>query len=81
LCWTTVATFAWNTQEHVEAYYAVTCSGAVLHTANLRLHPEQVAWTMNHAGDRVVASGSYGLPDNRKITEAKAEQSENDKND
>ncbi|UGS35519.1 long-chain fatty acid--CoA ligase [Capillimicrobium parvum] len=49
-----VATFAWNTQEHVEAYYAVTCSGAVLHTANLRLHPEQVAWTMNHAGDRVV---------------------------
>jgi HlyD family secretion protein len=34
-----------------------------------------------HAGDRVVASGSYGLPDNRKIIEAKAEQSENDKND
>jgi HlyD family secretion protein len=34
-----------------------------------------------HAGDRVVASGSYGLPDNRKITEAKAEQSENDKKD
>jgi len=31
-----------------------------------------------HAGDRVVASGSYGLPDNRKITEAKAEQSKND---
>ena len=31
-----------------------------------------------HAGDRVVGSGSYGLPDNRKITEAKAEQSKND---
>ena len=49
-----VASFAWNTQEHLEAYYAVPCMGAVLHTLNLRLHPEQVAWTINHAGDRAI---------------------------
>jgi fatty-acyl-CoA synthase len=49
-----VGTFAWNSQEHLEAYYAVPCLGAVLHTLNLRLAPEQVAFTINHAGDRVV---------------------------
>jgi fatty-acyl-CoA synthase len=49
-----VGTFLWNTQEHLEAYYAVPCSGAVLHTLNLRLFPEQVAWTINHARDRVI---------------------------
>jgi acyl-CoA synthetase (AMP-forming)/AMP-acid ligase II len=49
-----VGTFLWNTQEHLEAYYAVPCSGAVLHTLNPRLSPEQVAYTVNHAGDRVL---------------------------
>jgi len=49
-----VATFAWNTQQHLEAYYAVPCLGAVLHTLNIRLFPEQVAAIANHAGDRVV---------------------------
>jgi fatty-acyl-CoA synthase len=49
-----VGSFAWNSPEHLEAYYAVPCSGAVLHTLNLRLFPEQVAYTINHAGDRAV---------------------------
>ncbi len=49
-----VGTFAWNSQEHLEAYYAVPCSGAVLHTLNPRLSAEQVAYTINHARDRVI---------------------------
>ncbi len=49
-----VGTFMWNTQEHMEAYFAIPCLGAVLHTLNLRLFPEQLAWIINHAEDRVI---------------------------
>jgi fatty-acyl-CoA synthase len=49
-----VATFAWNTQEHLDAYFGVPAMGAVLHTLNVRLHPEQLAYIVNHAGSRVV---------------------------
>ncbi|MFY9805702.1 MAG: fatty acid--CoA ligase [Pseudonocardiaceae bacterium] len=49
-----VATFQWNNQEHLEAYLAVPAMGAVLHTLNLRLAPDQVAWIANHAQDDVV---------------------------
>ncbi len=49
-----VATFGWNTQEHFEAYFAVPSMGAVLHTLNIRLFPEQLAYVANHAEDRVV---------------------------
>jgi len=49
-----VATFAWNTQRHLEAYLAVPTMGAVLHTLNIRLFPEQLAWVVNHAEDRVI---------------------------
>jgi len=49
-----VGSFAWNTQAHLETYYAVMGMGAVLHTINLRLHPQQIAYTIRHAGDRVV---------------------------
>jgi acyl-CoA synthetase (AMP-forming)/AMP-acid ligase II len=49
-----VGTFCWNGQEHMEAYLAVPCMGAVLHTLNVRLFPEQLGWVANHAGDRVV---------------------------
>jgi fatty-acyl-CoA synthase len=49
-----VASFAWNTHRHLELYYAVPCIGAVLHTTNIRLFPEQVAFVMEHAGDTVV---------------------------
>jgi len=49
-----VATFAWNTPRHLELYFAVPCAGAVLHTLNVRLPAEQIAWIVRHAGDRVV---------------------------
>ena len=49
-----VATFAWNSQRHLELYLALPCMGAVLHTMNPRLHPEQVAWIARHAQDRFV---------------------------
>ncbi len=49
-----VGTLCWNTQEHFEAYLAVPSMGAVLHTLNLRLFPEQLAYVINHAEDRVV---------------------------
>jgi fatty-acyl-CoA synthase len=49
-----VATFAWNSQRHFECYFAIPCAGAVLHTVNLRLSGEQIAYVINHAEDRVV---------------------------
>src|SRR5580698_5176053 len=49
-----VGTFAWNDQEHLEAYLAVPSMGAVLHTLNIRLFPEQLAYVINHAGDKVI---------------------------
>jgi fatty-acyl-CoA synthase len=49
-----VATFAWNSQRHFECYFAIPCTGAVLHTINLRLFPEQIAYVINHAEDRIV---------------------------
>ena len=49
-----VATFAFNTQRHFECYFAVPCTGAVLHTVNPRLFLEQIAYIINHAEDRVV---------------------------
>jgi len=49
-----VATFQWNNQEHFEGYLAIPSMGAVLHTLNLRLGPDQVSWIANHAEDEVV---------------------------
>jgi fatty-acyl-CoA synthase len=49
-----VATFAWNTPEHLEVYLAVPCMGAVLHTVNVRLFADQVTYVINHAEDGVV---------------------------
>ncbi|MGD0980251.1 MAG: long-chain fatty acid--CoA ligase [Solirubrobacteraceae bacterium] len=49
-----VATFAWNSQRHFECYFAIPCTGGVLHTVNLRLFPEQIAYVINHAEDRIV---------------------------
>jgi fatty-acyl-CoA synthase len=49
-----VGTFLWNNQEHLEAYLAVPCMGAVLHTLNIRLFPEQLSYVVNHADDQVV---------------------------
>ncbi|REJ74188.1 MAG: fatty acid--CoA ligase [Acidobacteria bacterium] len=49
-----VGTFCWNNQEHVEAYFAIPCMGAVLHTLNIRLFPEDLSYVINHAEDKVI---------------------------
>jgi fatty-acyl-CoA synthase len=49
-----VATFAWNSQRHLEVYLAAPCAGAVLHTLNIRLFAEQLTYIANHAQDKVV---------------------------
>jgi fatty-acyl-CoA synthase len=49
-----VGTFCWNNQQHLEAYLAIPCMGAVLHTLNIRLPADQLAYVVNHAEDRVI---------------------------
>jgi len=48
------ATFAWNTARHLELYFAIPCTGRVLHTLNIRLFPEQLVYIVNHAEDEVI---------------------------
>lgn len=57
-----VATLAWNGYRHMEAYYAVSGSGAVLHTINPRLHPDQIAYIANHAEDQYLFFDMNFLP-------------------
>src|SRR6266571_887459 len=49
-----VATLAWNNSRHLELYYAIPCTGAVLHTLNLRLFPDQLEFTVRDAEDTVL---------------------------
>ncbi|QCB47635.1 long-chain-fatty-acid--CoA ligase [Hydrogenophaga sp. PAMC20947] len=49
-----VGSIAWNNHRHLEAYYAVSGSGMVMHTCNPRLHPQQLIYIINHAEDQVV---------------------------
>ena len=49
-----VGTFCWNHARHLQAYYGIPASGAVLHTLNIRLHPEELGYIINHADDRVL---------------------------
>ncbi|MFX1454003.1 MAG: long-chain-fatty-acid--CoA ligase [Promethearchaeota archaeon] len=49
-----VATMALNNHRHLEIYYAAPCSGAMLHTINVRLSPEHIIFTINHAGDKIL---------------------------
>jgi fatty-acyl-CoA synthase len=49
-----VGTFGWNSHRHLEAYLAVPCAGAVLHTINIRLFADQLAYIVNHAEDAVL---------------------------
>jgi fatty-acyl-CoA synthase len=57
-----VATFCWNTQEHLEAYFAISSMGAVMHTLNIRLFPEQLAFVINHAQDKVIIVDDNLIP-------------------
>src|ERR1700675_2452235 len=49
-----VATLCWNHYQHHEAYFGIPCGGFVLHTLNLRLHPNDLAYIANHAADKAV---------------------------
>jgi acyl-CoA synthetase (AMP-forming)/AMP-acid ligase II len=57
-----VATLAWASQEHLEAYLAIPSMGAVLHTLNLRLHPDDLSYIVNDAADRVLIVDESLLP-------------------
>ena len=57
-----VGTLAWNGYRHFELYYGVSGSGRVLHTVNPRLHPDQLAWIVNHAEDEMFAFDMTFLP-------------------
>ncbi|BDG59569.1 long-chain fatty acid--CoA ligase [Caldinitratiruptor microaerophilus] len=57
-----IATLAWNHYRHLEAYFAIPATGAVLHTLNPRLHPSDLAYIMNHAGDRILLVDDVLLP-------------------
>lgn len=57
-----VATLLWNQTEHVEAYFGVPIAGGVLHTLNPRLHPDEIAFIANHAGDRFLIVDDVLLP-------------------
>lgn len=57
-----VATLAWNHHRHLEIYYGVSGSGAVCHTLNPRLSPDQFAYIVNHAEDRVICVDTTFLP-------------------
>jgi fatty-acyl-CoA synthase len=57
-----VATLMWNHSEHLEAYFGVPLAGAVTHTLNLRLHPDEIAYIANDARDRIVIVDDVLLP-------------------
>ncbi|MEM6899039.1 MAG: AMP-binding protein, partial [Pseudomonadota bacterium] len=57
-----IATLGWNSARHMEAWYGTMGIGAILHTVNPRLHPEQIAWILNHAEDKVLIFDTTFLP-------------------
>ena len=57
-----VGSIAWNNHRHLEAYYAVSGSGMVMHTCNPRLHPQQLIYIINHAADEVMLFDSTFAP-------------------
>ncbi|GAB3283364.1 long-chain fatty acid--CoA ligase [Parasphingorhabdus pacifica] len=57
-----VGSFCWNTQQHLELYFAVPCTGRVLHTLNIRLFPEQITYIAEHAQDDVIFVDRSLLP-------------------
>jgi fatty-acyl-CoA synthase len=64
-----VATLAWNTWRHLESWYGILGIGAIYHTINPRLFPEQIAWIVDHAEDRVLMTDLTFLPLLEKIAD------------
>jgi len=57
-----VATLMWNSYAHLECYFGIPCAGGVMHTLNLRLHPDELAYIADHAGDRFLIVDDSLLP-------------------
>src|SRR5438876_10578022 len=57
-----VATFAWNSHRHLELYWAVPLSGAILHTLNIRLSAHELTYIVNHAADSIIFVDASLLP-------------------
>ncbi len=64
-----VGTLGWNTYQHLEAYFGVPCSGAVLHTLNPRLHEDDLSYIANHAEDKVMLVDETLVPVFQKFRE------------
>jgi fatty-acyl-CoA synthase len=62
-----VATLCWNHHAHLECYFGIPLSGAVMHTLNLRLTAEEIGWIAGHAKDRIVVVDDILLPLYREI--------------
>jgi fatty-acyl-CoA synthase len=61
-----VGTFGWNTYRHLEAYFAAPNMGAVVHTINIRLSPDDIIYIINHAEDKVCLSTRTRSPSSRR---------------
>jgi acyl-CoA synthetase (AMP-forming)/AMP-acid ligase II len=57
-----IATLCWNHYQHLEAYFGIPCGGFVLHTLNLRLHPNDIGYIASHAGDRALIVDASLMP-------------------
>lgn len=64
-----VATIAWNTWRHLETWYGIMGIGAICHTVNPRLFPDQIAWIINHAQDRIVMTDLTFIPILEKLAD------------
>jgi len=64
-----VATIAWNTARHLECWYGIMGIGAICHTVNPRLFPDQIVWIVNHAQDRVMITDLTFIPILEKIAD------------
>lgn len=64
-----IASLGWNTHRHLELHFAVPCIGAILHTVNIRFSPEEIAYTINHAKDKILFLDTEMLPILEKIRE------------
>ena len=62
-----VATFMWNGSRHLEAYHAIACMGAVVHTLNIRLAPDDLEYIIDHARDRIIIVDADLLPALEKL--------------
>lgn len=69
-----VATLMWNHGTHLEAYFGIPLAGGVIHTLNLRLHPDELSYIINHAEDRFLIIDNNLLPIFERVPSTKLER-------